>query len=364
MSKTHAGLNVYFKKNDVELNLYYNSLAEELKDKTSVVIINYKNSRAKHSSQPKEDLKQFGLTKDEIEKILLIKEFNVINPRKSIFELKYGIDSEAETKLKDIIHGNTDVKLTSLELEILNKSLKETILYNEYQDLPDEKKDLYKYKTTTDNDIIRETYKFINNMSVKYKEDMTYIAANANIYLHNAGVIFIAQQDMRKSKQITNLSVYKNREMYRGNTYNMTSIPITMLNKNFETMFVNFDEERFMTGLDKNILNDWNENLIREYDFILTYEAKKKIKELEEKAKEAILNGDNNPLTPNEIAIINMLKSICKQDENTPDMYAKDSYMYRQDLKSDYLTKLKRAKPKNISIDDLMYLLNFMLDKI
>ena len=104
--------------------------------------------------------------------------------------------------------------------------------------------------------------------------------------------------------------------------------------------------------------------IIHEYDFILTYNTKNQIKKLEEKAKAAILNGEDNPLTSDELTIINMPKLITKRDKKPPDMYWIDDYRYKEDLKSDYLTKLKRAKPKHISIDDVMYLLDFMLDKI
>lgn len=363
MRKTHAGLNFYFKNNDVELNLYYNSLYDKLEEKTSVEI-NSIDIKLINIFQIKDMLSKFGLTPDEIKKILLIRKFNVINPQKSTFELKYGIDSEAELRLKEIIYGDTDVKLTNLELDILNKRLKKNISYDEYQSLPDDKKDLYRYKNTTDNDIILETYKFINDVSNKYKEYITYIAVNVNMSSDNAGVIFTAQQDMQKSKQITNLDVYKNINLYRNTIYGITSIPITMLNKDFAETFKDFDEKRFMTGLDENIINDWDKNIIKEYDFILSYEAKEQIKKLEEKAKTAILKGENNPLTPDELALINMPKSICKHDDNTPNMYKKTDCAHKEDLKADYLTKLRKAKPKHISIDDVMYLLDFMLDKI
>lgn len=132
-------------------------------------------------------LKDFGLTDDEISKIILFKKYETISHEDIIFELSNYQIKNAKNIMSQIINNNTDIKLTDSQIKLLKNEFERFIDYNKYVNLSESDKDMYLvYKTNYR--ISKENYKFINEIIIKYQS-----------YIDNIHLYSIIQNDNKVS---------------------------------------------------------------------------------------------------------------------------------------------------------------------
>lgn len=303
----------------------------------------------------KDELKIFGLTDDEISKIMLFQKYNTMSHKDIIFQLlNYKIKNAKDTMSK-IMTGSKAAKLTDTQIKILKEELKNVIDYNEYIKLSDDDEAAYSFYTSKNNNI-SENYKFLNELIIKYKSCINNIALYSVIKDGNA-VTFDTTFD---NSQANKLKFNIQKTIYSDINYMpyITSVPIIELSNEFADVFKDFDESRFIDGLINNLINQLNDNIITKYEFKLNSETLKKINQVKAKAQMQILNGETNVLSSDEKTLIQMPVEITTLTPDEPNNYILHSK--HLDLKDEYKQTLKQAKPKTITLNDILYLLKFI----
>ena len=300
-------------------------------------------------------LKNFGLTDDEISKIILFKRYETISHEDIIFKLSdYQIEN-AKTIMSQIINNNVDTKLTDSQIKLLKNEFERFIDYNKYVNLSDSDKDMYLlYKTNYS--ISKDNYKFINAIIIKYQ---SYID-NINLYSvikNDSNVSF----DLSFDKGLIKSDIRK--YMYHCDInmpVNVTAVPIIELNNEFNKAFKDFNENRFIDGLNTDLIKDFKSHIITKYVFKLNSDTLNQIKEIKNKAQNNILNKIPNTLTSDEKELIQIPNTIIAFTPDEPNNYA--LYTQHNTINDEYENILKNATPKLITLNDILYVLQFIAE--
>lgn len=189
-----------------------------------------------------------------------------------------------------------------------------------------------------------ETFKFMNNLFIKYKNKIDSLELRIKIkshtnnkYIDNAGInapdlnlylntkFYINDLDKQKVEK----GIFISNPNYKHHNICLNAVPIIELNNEFNNIFKDLDEERFTTGIKPNILNQLKDNIITCYEF-----------EIKEKH------------------IDNLNDTIISTDPNVPKGYMfKDKHISINDKFQRILT---HTNPKQITLNDVLYLLKFI----
>lgn len=298
-------------------------------------------------------LKDFGLTDDEISKIILFKKYETISHEDIIFELSNYQIKNAKNIMSQIVNNNADIKLTDSQIKLLKNEFERFIDYNKYVNLSESDKDMYLlYKTNYR--ISKENYKFINEIIIKYQS-----------YIDNIHLYSIIQNDSKVSfdlhfdNRLIESDIRKYMYHYDINMpVNVTAVPIIELNNEFNKIFKDFDENRFMDGLTTDLIKDFKSHIVTKYVFKLNPDTLNQIKEIKNKAQNNILNKIPNTLTSAEKELIQTPDIIMSFSPDEPSNYA--LYSQYNTIHDEYENMLKNATPKLITLNDILYLLQFI----
>ena len=303
----------------------------------------------------KDEIKKFGLTDGEISKIMLFRKYNTISHEDIIFKLLNYKIKDAKDAMSKIMTNSKAAKLTDTQIKILKREMKPFIDYNEYIKLSDDDKAAYSFYTNKNNNI-SENYKFLNELIIKYK---SYIA-NIQLYIVIKDKNAVTFDTAFDKSLINKIKFNIQKQIYSDINYMpyITSVPIIELSNEFADVFKDFEESRFVDGLINNLMNQLKDNIITKYEFKLNSETLEKINQIKAKAQIQILNGETNILSSDEKTLIQMPVEITTLTPDEPNNYILHS-QYR-DLNDEYKNILKQAKPKTITLNDILYLLKFI----
>lgn len=298
-------------------------------------------------------LKSFGLTDDEISKIILFKRYETISHEDIIFKLSdYQIEN-AKTIMSQIINNNTDIKLTDSQIKLLKNEFERFIDYNKYVNLSDSDKDMYLlYKSN--HSISKENYKFINAIIIKYQ---SYID-NINLYSvikNDSNVSF----DLYFDNGLIKSDIRKYMYHYDINMpINITAVPIIELNNEFNKAFKDFDENRFIDELTTDLIKDFKSHIVTKYVFKLNPDTLNQINEIKNKVQNNILNKIPNTLTSAEKELIQIPNTIIAFTPDEPNNYVLASQY--NTISDEYENILKNVTPKPITLNNILYVLQFI----
>lgn len=354
----------------ININNSYNNICNSYIDKLQILLgkLNICNIKLnnKHIKNINETLSNFGCTDEEIKNLTNIAEFKTVNPEDLIFKLSDSKYYNAKLILDDIINGRNR-ELTDNQKRLLNDEFKYKITYNEYIELSKTEQNLYNiypynYKC------IQDTIKFLNTFITKYKNNIEYINIEAYLYTDSfdpQALLYI------KTEPITQLKLDNDTENHYSITFKksykpkhlilteVNNVPLIELHPEFKTAFTEFEEDRFSSNLIPDIFKEFDKNVITTYRCTQTKELADRIQALKETAKNAILNNLPNPLTTDEIRLINKSTEIIYELDEIPNDY-KISSVHIKQLKPQYYHKLNKTQNKFVNTTDILYLLNYI----
>lgn len=218
-----------------------------------------------------------------------------------------------------------------------------------------------------------KTFMFLNRLITKYKDYIDSLELRIEIkshtnnkYIDNTGIdapdlnlylntkFYINNLDKQKVEK--DIFIFNTNHRYCN--IELTAIPIIEINNEFNSIFKDFDEERFTTGIKPNLLNQLKDNIITCYKFEITDETKNQKANIRNKIKTQLLKGKYPNLTEEEKHIDHLLDEIISTDPNVPEGYIfKDKYI---SINDEFQSILRDTNPKQITLDDVLYLLKFI----
>lgn len=373
---TNLILNTKLNKNNIIINIEYDVCVDSHFKANSYMdklIISFApgsyNFVLNHmdESDIKERLLNFGCTQEEIQKFINLAKFDTVDTdyiKFRIYDYEY---IDAQIVLDEIFAGK-DSKLTNIQKKLLRNELKHEITYNEYIKLPKNEQSIYE-KYSYDYMCINNNLKFINEFITKHQDDIEFISVTAKLNTNSCNPysrleiqttpiapINASNQKIKDFYLIEFNKYYQEKGMSLISTHN---VPLIELHPEFEDAFTDFNETKFTSGLIPDIFKEFNDNIITTYKFKQTEEFIEKIKDLQKAATEAIINDNPNPLSKNEIQLINSPIYITLNTDKAPDGY-KLSSIVSKTLKPEYYNKLNNTKDKIVNTSDILYLLNYI----
>lgn len=306
-----------------------------------------------------EKLSQFGCTPKEIKSFINISEFNAVNENDMKFSISDYEYVDAEITLDEILTGENS-KLTDIQKKILKQELKKEITYDEYTNLSEPEKQIYK-KGPYDYICIHNTINFLNEFITKYQADIEYISFDGKLKtnsINHEATLTVA------SKKNENIYCVEFTKYYKNKTNPLiipNSVPLTKLHHEFKDAFKDFDESKFISKLTPDICKEPNDMIIKSYIFMQTDKLKAKIINLRQIAKDAIINDKPMPLTKNELNLINAPIKIKLDTDIAPDGYERLDIAC-ENLKPEYKDILNDTETKTVSVSDIVYLINYIMN--
>lgn len=328
---------VSFKKNDITVKLEIITSSSYIFTLSSTVIKNNKMT-TNYSI-----LKSIGFTENEIS---IIKEANKTRLfTEPCFKLtKKGMDlyRQANEKLENIIINNTNETLTPLEI-LLVKS-KDNLTKKDITN------DIKRYVTidyeSNCQDSIKDNIKIFVEIIKNHIDLIDFINIKSNKSIKGINIFYKTLQ--KEDKLILQIKKYKFDKNLNEISYNAVPL-VELVNKNdFE-----INESIFTNGLKYGIV--LSKNL-----FSLNNDILELIKELKLKAKTEILKGNSNPLTKEELKIINLPDTI-----ETTEKQVKNYHLDKENM-SYVLNKTGEQTNQdvtynNITYNDLIYFIERIL---
>ena len=299
-------------------------------------------------------LQKFGCTNDEINAFELFQKFETMNTNNISFILDEKVYQKQEAILNKYINTPKAVINNKSDLELFKLPNEKAINNNTFHKLPIDKQLVYHSYKNHSNGF--DDYEYITKFIKKYQKYIIDIQAHITVYNNSYIKIHI-----NKINNYYNAVITKDVCLY-GEKLIIDSVPSHEINKELAEFFNDFDESKFTKGLRPNILKKLDNNISSKFSYLISNELLNKIDKLKNKAKNSLLNGKPNPLTPDEIKIINMPIIMTLNTDKCPDGYMS----LNKDIKinQDYIDLLTGATPKNVNLNDIMYLFDFIHNKI
>lgn len=321
--KIKTEINMYICKNNHVLHIYYNT-SKNIVNYLKTEIDNKNIKELSHNTIIKKS-KKLGLNNTDITNLLNIKDFGCINPEDAILYL-------------DRPHKH--------------KNMLSEISYNFYKKIPDEKQKLYN-KYYIEDYKLKDTFEFINHLMHKYKNYIIKHQLEMKIDILSSNPCNLSRVCFSlMPKHPMKFDILK----YYAHKYLMHALvmPITELGEDFTENFVEFDEERFIKGLLPGTKDNIQNNECVYYHFKLSDNILNKIDNVFEKLAE-------NPLyklTKKESKLIKTPIYIDLTEYKKIDNYEYCSQF--TSLTEEYRNLMLSATPKNITFDDVLYLMQFI----
>lgn len=349
--KTQIDTNITLSKNNVNLTL---DLNYDLKENKQQIFIDNKNITDLDYYKTYDLLHNFGCTNEEINDFELFQKYETMNKNNISLILDEKVYQKREAILNKYINTPKAVIHNKSELELFKLPNEKVINIDTFHGLPIDKQLLYHNYSNHSNGF--DDYEYITKFINKYQKYIIDIQAYITVY--NDSYIKI---HINKINNYYNVTITKDVCLY-GEKLIIDTIPIHEINKELAKFFNNFDESKFTKGLRPNILKKLDNNISSKFRYLISNELFNKIDELKNKARNSLLNNKPNPLTPDEIKIINMPIIMTLNTDKCPDGYIS----LNKDIKinQDYIDLLTGATPKNVNLNDIMYLFDFIHNKI
>ena len=349
--KTQIDTNIKLSKNNVNLcfDLQYNH-----KQSNHKIFINDENITDLDYYETYDLLHKFGCTNNEINDFELFRKYETMNTNNISFILDEKVYQKREAILKKYINTPKAVINNKSELELFELPNEKAINNNTFHKLPIDKQLLYhNYKNHSNgfND-----YEYITKFINKYQKYIVDI--NSYITVYNDSYIKI---HINKIHNNYNAIITKDVYLY-GEKLIIDTIPIHEINKELAEFFNDFNESKFTKDLKPNILKKLNKNIKPEFSYLMSNELSDKIDKLKNKALQALIKGKPNPLTLDEIKITNMWTLLTLNTDKCPDGYIFLNKSIK--INQDYIDLLTGATPKNVNLNDIIYLFDFIHNKI
>lgn len=349
--RTQIESHITLAKNNVNLAF---DLNYDVKENKQQIFIDNKNITELDYDTMFALLKKFGCSNDEINDFELFRKYETMNTNNISFILDEKVYQKREAILEKYINTSKAVINNKSELELFELPNEKAINNNTFHKLPIDKQLLYHSYKNHSNGF--DDYEYITKFINKYQKYIVDIQAYITVY--NDSYIKI---HINKINNNYNAVITKDVYLY-GKKLIIDTIPIHEINKELAKFFNNFDESRFTKGLRPNILKKLNNNITSEFSYLISNELLNKIGELKNKARNSLLNNKPNPLTPDEIKIINMPIILTLNTDKCPDGYRFLNKSIK--INQNYIDLLTGATPKNVNLKDIIYLFDFIHDKI
>lgn len=342
---------ILLSKNNVNLAF---DLNHDLKENQQQIFIDDKNITELDYHTMFELLQKFGCSNDEINDFELFQKFETMNKNNISLILDEKVYQKREAILDKYINTPKAVIHNKSELELFKLPNEKVINIDTFHRLPIDKQLLYHSYSNHSNGF--DDYEYITKFINKYQKYIIDIQAYITVY--NDSYIKI---HINKINNYYNVTITKDVCLY-GEKLIIDTILIQEINKELAEFFNGFDESRFTNGLRPNIYKKVNKNITPEFGYIISNELINKIGELKNKALQALIKGKPNPLTPDEIKITNMPIIMTLNTDKCPNGYS----FLNKDIKinQDYIDLLTGATSKNVNLNDIMYLFDFINNKI
>lgn len=351
IKQTRIEARIVLSKNNVNLAF---DLNHDLKENQQQIFINDKNITELDYHTMFELLQKFGCSNDEINDFELFRKYETIDKNRISIILDKEVYKKREIIFDKYINTPKAVINNKSELELFKLPNEKTINIDTFNKLPIDKQLLYHSYKNHSNGF--DDYEYITKFINKYQKYIIDIQAYITVY--NDSYIKI---HINKINNYYNVTITKDVCLY-GKKLIIDTIPIHEINKELAKFFNNFDESKFTKGLRPNILKKLDNNISSKFSYLISNELFNKIDELKNKARNSLLNNKPNPLTPDEIKIINMPIIMTLNTDKCPDGYIS----LNKDIKinQDYIDLLTGATPKNVNLNDIIYLIDFINNKI
>lgn len=351
MIRTQIESRILLSKNNIDLAF---DLNYDVKENKQQIFINNKNITELDYDIMFDLLHKFGCTNDEINAFELFQKFETMNTNNISFILDEKVYQKRKAILERYINTPKAVINNKSELELFELPNEKAINNNTFHKLPIDKQLLYHSYSNHSNGF--DDYEYITKFINKYQKYIIDIQAYITVY--NDSYIKI---HIHKINNYYNVTITKDVCLY-GKKLIIDTVPIHEINKELAEFFNDFNESKFTKDLKPNILKKLNKNIKPEFSYLMSDELLNKINKLKNKALQALINGKPNPLTLDEIKITNMWTLITLNTDKCPDGYIFLNKSIK--INQDYIDLLKGATPKNVNLNDIMYLFDFIHNKI
>lgn len=342
---------IMLSKNNVNLTF---DLNYDLKENKQQIFIDNKNITELDYNTMFDLLHKFGCSTDEINDFKLFQKFETIDKNRISIILDEDVYKKREVIFDKYINTPKAVITNKSELELFKLPNEKAINIDTYNKLSKDKQALY---NQCRNSIQRfNDYRYLTKFINKYQKYIVNI--NTYITVYNDSYIKI---HVYKINNYYNAVITKDVYLY-GEKLIIDKVPIQEINKELAEFFNSFDESRFTKDLKPKILKKLNKNIKPEFSYLMSDELSDKIDKLKNKALQALIKGKPNPLTLDEIKITNMWTLITLNTDKCPDGYILLNKSIK--INQDYIDLLKGATPKNVNLNDIMYLFDFIHNKI
>lgn len=349
--RTQIESRITLAKNNVNLAF---DLNYDLKENKQQIFINNKNITELDYDTMFDLLHKFGCSNDEINDFELFRKYETIDKNSISIILDEEVYKKREAIFDKYINTPNAVINNKSELELFKLPNEKAINIDTFNKLPKDKQALYNQCRNTVQRF--NDYRYLTKFINKYQKYIVDIQAYISVY--NDSYIKIR---INKINNNYNAVITKDVYLY-GKKLIIDTVPIQKINKELAEFFNNFDESRFTKGLKPKILEKLNKNITPEFSYLISNELLNKIGELKNKALKALINGKPNPLTLNEIKISNMPIIMPLNTDKCPDGYRFLNKSIK--INQNYIDLLKGATPKNVNLADIMYLFDFIHNKI
>lgn len=304
-------------------------------------------------------LRKHGFTEEEINGLINLAKYDSANPVINQYDIsdEYNmLHKDAVKKFNDIIYKNKPNNLSEVEQYLLKRFGK-----TEYRCVIDKITDIdesfmymfapiYVYGSNR-----RETIEFVVSLIENHQKIIQEINIDiSEDVLDRCRIDF--ETDYEKDGKLLvkiNKLLYIPLNNEKIKAIDISAVPICEMSD----IGIDIDTERIFTdGIKTGLINVNNLDEFK-YRYMLYDTVKTKIANLTKKAETAVLNGKNNPLTEQEIKIINLLDDQTSIDPDKEIHYRQELVSHTPAIPEHLIKKLKDTKPKEVSIKDFCSLI-------
>ena len=307
--------------------------------------------------QIKDFLKSFSCTQDDVKKFIHIRDHGNIDKLKTVYYFDTDlVKNKLNPILNDIILYDKEDTLTLSQKKALRGEYENEINFDTYKHLSKEEKEFYYIGYSN----IAEGYKlieFLNSFITKNDKYIHECSFNCHLKLQSDDIL--NEIYISVDKDTVFLDKYININKPCNININVTAIPLTELSPLCERIFKSFNEDKFISNLQPELIKNLKNNIKTLCVFEQTRETKETIAKLKDLAKNDIINNRPISLTEDQRYLIKQPKYITT--DIPPKRYVITKTKYLQ-VDKDYNEKLKNCNYNKTGVEDMIFITNFITD--
>lgn len=305
--------------------------------------------------QIKDFLKSFSCTQDDVKKFINIRDHGNIDKLKTVYYFDTDlVKNKLNPILDDIILYHKEDTLTLSQKKALRNEYENEIDFDTYKHLSEEEKEFYYIGYSN----IAEGYKlieFLNSFITKNDKYIHECSFNCHLKLQSDDIL--NEIYISIDKDTVFLDKYININKPCNININVTAIPLTELSPLCERIFKSFNEDKFISNLQPELIKNLKNNIKTLCVFEQTRETKETIAKLKDLAKNDIINNRPISLTEDQRYLIKQPKYITT--DIPPKGYVITKTKYLQ-VNKDYNEKLKNYNYNKTSVKDMIFIMNLI----